>query len=284
MRAGPLSNDEVIALLNRYFVPIYVVNEDYRKGGPAPAEEKAEVERIYHAALKAGLSTGTVHVYIVTPEGAPVDSLHVAEAAKTEKLLALLKGTIGKFKVSEGKPLFDPRPQSAPPPVEEGGQVLHLTARGFSKGSWREFPAENWIVLKREEAEKLLPTVATAEGAGWEIPREAAARILTYFYPQTENNDVSKNRLEKAALRGTVTSLEGNLAKARLTGDLRMQHSFYPNRPDEKFVEAAVVGYLWFEPESRKIRAFEIVTEDAVYGKEKFAAALALNPSEAPTR
>ncbi len=63
-----------------------------------------------------------------------------------------------------------------------------------------------------------------------------------------------------------------------------MQHSFYPNRPDEKFVEAAVVGYLWFEPESRKIRALEIVTEEAVYGKEKFAAALELSLSEAPTR
>ena len=57
-----------------------------------------------------------------------------------------------------------------------------------------------------------------------------------------------------------------------------MQHSFYPNRPDDRIVEATVVGYLWFEPESRRIRALELVTDSATYGKEKFAAALRLQP------
>ena len=56
-----------------------------------------------------------------------------------------------------------------------------------------------------------------------------------------------------------------------------MQHSFYPNRPDDRIVEATVVGYLWFEPESRRIRALELVTDSATYGKEKFAA-LRLQP------
>jgi hypothetical protein len=31
MRAGPLSNSEVIALLNSSFVPVYAVNEDYSR-------------------------------------------------------------------------------------------------------------------------------------------------------------------------------------------------------------------------------------------------------------
>ena len=59
----------MINLINRYFVPVYVSNEDFRAGGHASAEERAEKDRIYREALAAKLSTGTVHVYIVAPDG-----------------------------------------------------------------------------------------------------------------------------------------------------------------------------------------------------------------------
>ena len=39
MRAVSLSNQEVIDTLNRYYVPVYLSNEDYRDGGAAPAED-----------------------------------------------------------------------------------------------------------------------------------------------------------------------------------------------------------------------------------------------------
>jgi hypothetical protein len=276
MRAGPLSNDQVISLLNSSFVPVYAVNEDYGKFGSAPAEEKAELSRVYHASLGAGLSTGTVHVYILTPDGKPIDSLHVAEAAKTERLLSLLAKTIDTLKVPAGKPLVPPAPQSAAPPAKDGALVLHLTARGEGHGSWREFPAENWIVLTPEKAARLLPAGNTAAGARWEIEREAANGLLTYFYPQTENNDVSSNRIEKAALRGEVMSIDGGVVRARLSGELRMQHSFYPHRPDDKVVEATMLGYLCYEADSKRIRALELVTESGTYAREKFAAALRL--------
>ena len=45
MRTGPFSQSEVINRLNAYFVPVYVVNEDYRENGPAPKEERAEMDR-----------------------------------------------------------------------------------------------------------------------------------------------------------------------------------------------------------------------------------------------
>ena len=276
MRAGPLSNDQVISLLNSSFVPVYAVNEDYGKFGPAPAEEKKELSRIYHAANEARLSTGTVHVYILTPDGRPIDSLHVAEAAKTDRLLALLARAVDTLKVPAGKPLVTPAPQSAAPPARDGALVLHLTARGEGHGSWREFPAENWIVLDREKAASLLPAGDPAPGGRWEIGPQAAGGLLTYFYPQTENNDVSTNRMEKAALRGEAMSVEGGVVRARLSGELRMQHSFYPHRPDDKVVEATVLGYLWFEADARRIRALELVTESGTYGKEKFQAALEL--------
>jgi len=113
MRAGPLSNSTVISLLNRCFVPVYAVNEDYRDGGAQPPEEKAEYNRIYKEALAAKLSAGTVHVYILSPDGHAIDSLHVATAAKTERLIDLLERTIKKLKVRQGQALVAPPETSA---------------------------------------------------------------------------------------------------------------------------------------------------------------------------
>src|SRR5258706_13266780 len=112
MRAGPLSNSQVISILNQYFVPVYAVNDDYRDGGRQPPAEKAEYDRIFKEAAAAKLSTGTVHVYILSPDGHPLDSLHVATAAKTERLMELLQQTIKKLRVPKGQRLVGPEPQS----------------------------------------------------------------------------------------------------------------------------------------------------------------------------
>ena len=39
MRASSLANDKVISLINRYYVPVYISNEDYARTGSAPADE-----------------------------------------------------------------------------------------------------------------------------------------------------------------------------------------------------------------------------------------------------
>ena len=62
MRTGPFSSLEVIDRLNAKFVPVYAVNEDYRTGGPAPKEERAEYTRIYREALGKKFSAGSVNL------------------------------------------------------------------------------------------------------------------------------------------------------------------------------------------------------------------------------
>src|SRR5260370_40704715 len=116
MRAGPLSRPKVIDLLNGAFVPVFAVNEDYRDAGPAPVEDKAEYRRIYREALDAKLSAGTVHAYVVDTAGHPIDSLHVADAAQPDRLVAMLECAIRKRKLAKGPPLVPPRTPSAPPP------------------------------------------------------------------------------------------------------------------------------------------------------------------------
>jgi hypothetical protein len=274
MRAGPLSNNRVISLLNRFFVPVYAANEDYREGGVQPAEEKAEYNRIFKEAHAAKLSVGTVHVYVLSPAGHPIDSLHVATAAKTDRLIDLLERTVEKLRVREGKAVVPPATQSAPPKCASDSLVLHLTSRSLDgRGAWSDFPVEDWIVLGRDEWAKLLTSSQVQVGDSWEVDKKISARLLTHFYPPTENNDVSKNRFERQSLKATVVSVQKGVARARIEGELKMQHSFY-HKEDGKMVEATVVGFIEFEPAPRSIRSLQLVTDQAAYGGGTFGVAV----------
>jgi hypothetical protein len=273
MRASSLSNERVVSLLNRYFVPVYVSNEDYRGDGSAPAAERAEYDRIYREALTGGMSAGTVHAYVVTPDGHPIDSLHVARAAQPKLLIEMLERTVRKMHLREGKPAVAPAVQSTRPKGEPDSLTLHLTARVLRGGAWGEFPAEDWIVLRPEEWKKLLPAGAVAAGRSWDFDRAVAAKVLTHFYPATENNDLTTNRLHEQALKATVLSVHDGVVRARIDGRLKMKHPFY-HRDDNNVVEATVVGVLEFEPGKGRIRSLRVVTDKATYGGGTFAVAL----------
>jgi hypothetical protein len=267
MRAGPLSHPEVIDLLNARFVPVFAVNEDYRQGGTAPAEEKAEYDRIYREALGKGLSAGTVHAYIVDPSGHPSASLHVADAARTDRLLTLLRRAVADRKTpGDGMPLVKPRSLSAAPEGGPGSVVLHLTARGRGN-SWDGFPSEDWIVLGPKQCQGLRPQGDVKPGGTWEVREDVVTAILTHFYPQTENNDVATHRFERRTMTGEILTVEGGVAWVRLEGELRMTHPFYPGREDGNVVRARVVGLLEFELTTRRIRRLRLVTDGATYGQ-----------------
>src|SRR6266567_2060476 len=147
MRAGPLSNSKVIARLNQSFVPVYAVNEDYAPKGPAPAEEKAERERIFKEGYEHHWSVGTVHVYVLRPDGHLFGTLHVAEAARGENLLALLEQAVGELKPASGPPGAPRAPhprqrggEKVPPPLPGGGRSLE------GRGGGSVFPVEVWFV------------------------------------------------------------------------------------------------------------------------------------------
>jgi hypothetical protein len=274
MRAGPLSKKIVSDTLNQYFVPVYTSNEDYRDGGAAPPEERAAYNKIYRAALARKLSTGTVHAYVLSPDGEPVDSLHVADAARGDNTLKMLRRAIERFHTPPGESLVTPRSQSQPPPPAEGGLVLHLTARAQgtnpSDDSWHAYPSEDWIVLSAADVRKLLPPEPKAAvGTQWDVDRDVATKVLTHFYPQTENNDVRKNKIERINLRAVVVSTTGGVARVRLDGDLRMRHPFYhKDTPD--MVDATVVGYVDFEPGTGRVKELKLTTATATYQDRPF--------------
>jgi hypothetical protein len=57
-----------------------------------------------------------------------------------------------------------------------------------------------------------------------------------------------------------------------------MKHTFYPHREDNNMVEAALVGYLDFDPAKERVRAMRVVTDPATYGGGTFGVALRSTP------
>src|SRR5215212_8284406 len=108
MRTGPFSSTEVIVRLNRFFVPVYAVNEDYRAKDVVPREERDEYTRIYREALDKKFSAGSVHVYVLDPKGEVIGTRHVADAAKTRELIAFLDEVTSKLRTKPGKVLVAP--------------------------------------------------------------------------------------------------------------------------------------------------------------------------------
>ena len=77
---------------------------------------------------------------------------HVGDAAKTKELIAFLEEVVAKLGAKAGKPLVEPKAQSAPPVCAKGSLVLHLTVCGLGGGT-----VENSIAHAHEKVKKLLP-------------------------------------------------------------------------------------------------------------------------------
>lgn len=219
-------------------------------------------------------------VYLVAPDGKGLASMIVSDAAQGDKLQKLLDTTVARLGTADGKPVIAPAAQAPAPKAEEGDLVLHLVSRRDSRGSWGEFPSENWIVLKHADVPKLLPA---DDAKTWEIDPAIATKILTHFYPQVETCDFARettadsphrHRVEQVALCGKIISADGGRARARLDGHVRLKHTFYPGRDDSNFADATVVGYLDFDVKSRTLATFRLVTTTATYGKEGFRVAV----------
>jgi hypothetical protein len=273
MRTGPFSSPAVIDRLNASFVPVYAVNEDYRTGGAVPKEERDEYQRIYREALGKKFSAGTVHVYVLDPKGEVIGTRHVADAAKTKELIAFLDELTNRLGTRPGKPLVEPRAQSAPPAHPKGSLVLHLAARGLGGGGSWDGTAENWVVYAPDDAKKLLPAGPVSAGAAWDLDPRLVARILVHVYPVTENNDPKKNEIREQSLAGKVIAVKDGVALARLDGRLAMRHDFY-HKPDGKLVETGLLGYLEFDAASGVVRSLRLVTDGATYGGGKFGVAV----------
>ncbi len=223
------------------------------------------------------MSVGSVHVYVLNPDGHLLDSQHVAQAAKPEALIAMLENDVKRLKVPEGPPVLKPTPPSTlrPEPdtltlnlvsryLQRKGDDYVLTGQEADGTGWASLPSEDRIVLSRSQWSGLLPPPGTAVGQSRALDPKLATTLLTHFYPPTENWDLTTNRIDEQALTETVLSTSPNRVRSRLNGHLKMKHPFY-HKDDDRFVEADIIGFLETDPTRKNILSLRIVTDQADY-------------------
>jgi hypothetical protein len=247
--------------------------EDYDENGSAPAEEKQELKRIFKQGYDAKMSVGSVHVYLLRFDGHLFDSIHVAEAAKTDVLYDHLEAGARTTGVVPGAPLIAPTNVAQHRKPKVAALLLHVVARRDGRGSWGEFPGENWIPFSAEEARQLAGPPGATPGSSWEIEPALAYKIFRHVHPQTEDcSDRDRNTVEKQSLRATALSTDGGTLRLRLDGSLRMKRTFYPNHKDERRVEATLIGYA--DVRDGGVISLRLVTDKATYAKENFSVAV----------
>jgi hypothetical protein len=152
---------------------------------------------------------------------------------------------------------------------------LGVSVNYFSRG----LPAENWLVLERSQWAGLLPASAVDVGDTWTIPGNTAALVYRHCYPPTEDNDVSRNRIDASTLSATVVARAGKAVRARLEGSLVMKHRFAPEKDDTRFVNATFLGYIDVDVDAGGVPALQMHTVEGRYGKKtEFGVAVSLVP------
>jgi len=268
MRAGPLSDSKAIDLLNRYFVPVTMANE--------AADPSGERGRIIGEFAEKKMGIGDVHVYVIGPDRAAIGGLDIGSALDNGKHLAFLSGIVDRLHTTPGAPAFAPHPQSAPPRVEPGAPAIHLVSRKLTDNkTWNEFPSENWLMLSREEWDRILPPAGAALHATWQIPQPVAVKLAEWIYPQTEETHAAnRSRVELADFRLTLVALDGSLGRARIDAQVRLTHSFYPGRPSNETASSQLAGFADFDVTERRVQRLRIVTRKAEYQGLPFGCSL----------
>jgi hypothetical protein len=228
-------------------------------------------------------------VCLLDADGRMLECREACYTANTETVAPLLERLATNDR-SEG-PVVAPVAQSQPPQASADDLVLHLTARYLErKGDalvpprvelgqntnyfMKGLPGENWLLLNHAQWSGLLPPAALEPGASWEIDPGTTALLYQNMYPPTEDNKVAANRIDRATLAATLLARDRGVARARLDGTLRMKHRFDPGKDDNRFVDATLTGFVDFTTSPPAIRALQLVSTQATYGKSEFGVAV----------
>ncbi len=266
MRVSSLSDDKVIDLLTKYFVPVWVSREHYQLAPPSD-EEQDELERIDRDRAKRGLEGGTVCVYVLAPDGAVSATMRVQKAYKPENLAPFLQKIVDDEKLA---PRSDeairataaaPRPPAKP--ATEGGMVLNVWTR-FDDPKSNRGTAQDWVEWTADEWAALAPAAGAKPGDARTLPRDAAARLFRRLYPPTGRWDAHDCEFAGGGLTATVVSVEDGEVRLRLEGDVELKYPVLDKQASGK-VTARLIGAARYDPAKRVFTSFVLTSETAEY-------------------
>lgn len=265
MRASSLSNKQVIELLGKHFVPVFVAKDDSRELQPCKTDLE-ELARISRECRQRSLDAGTVCVYIVHPDGSMLATQMVQKASKPENLIPLLKDIIAKEKVEprqSGSSFRAATLRKKVQPKTDDGVILHVYTR-FDGNRANYGLSEDWVELTADEWAAFLPKEGSKTGASWPVPEKVAEKLFRTFFPPGPNWDARQGQVRKAALTATLTTGNAKSAELALRGQVELSYPFAGPDTDGK-VTAKLVGVVRTDARRKALTTFALVSEDAQF-------------------
>ncbi len=265
MRASSFSNTEVVHLVSRYFVPVWLSRDDYALNKKSKAEA-AEWQRIHTTAGRLGLGNGNVSVYLLDPDGTPLASLVVGKALSPDKLIALLRKVIDEKHYQPRKPeavAATRRPlPGAIPPRTPGGLVVHVWTR-FLTGETEKGLGEDWVELAPAEWAELMPGANARTGTTWSVSRKVVDRLYQYCYPPLCEYNASSSKVREAKLTACVSAVSAQEIQVSLHGTLELDHS--RDGVNDGRVSARLIGLVTYDPGRKVVTSLRLASEQATF-------------------
>jgi hypothetical protein len=264
MRVSSLSEDRVIRMVTKYFVPVWHSRDNYQMG-ELPREERDEIERIDRNKKVHGLEGGNVCVYLLRPDGAVVASLPVQRASNPDNLVPFLEKFIADEKLTPRKTNAVKASSAAPrvtrPTPPEGGLLLHTWVRHDDKGPNRG-TSQDWVTWTAADWKSLVPAADVRAGATWEVPREAAYKLFARCYPPGPHWKAQESKVAAGELKATAVTVSKEEVRVKLEGKLEVLYP-YSGKENDPRTKARVLSYLRYDPARHAITSFVLTSEEA---------------------
>jgi hypothetical protein len=266
MRVSSLSNEKVINLLSKYFIPVWLSRDHYQLAAPSDSE-KDELLRIDRDRAKRKLEGGTVSVFVLAPDGAVSASMSVQRAYKPENLVPFLQKIVDDqhLEARGAKAIKEttaaPRPPSRP--KTEGGVMLHVWVRDENMKENRGV-SQDWVEWTSAEWKALAPAAGAKVGSTLALPRDAAGKLYRRLYPPGPRWDARDAELANGKLTATVISAKDGEVRLKLEGEADV---IFPatGHPTDGRIKAKLVGAARYDMAKQAFTSFVLTSEQAEY-------------------
>ena len=265
MRVSSLSDERVIGLLTKYFVPAWVSRDDYQLD-PRSKAEQAELERIDAERSKRGLKGGTVCVFVLDSDGSVLATLPVQLASKPETLVPFLSKIIADKHLSPRAPEAIRASAAKPPaikPKTEGGRFVNIWTRCDQAGSNRGLSHDR-VELTAAEGQALMPATDAKPGASWRIPDEIAHKLFQYCYPPGPIWRAKDCKVMNGTLRTTLVAASAGEARIKLEGEMALSFP-YTGKPTDGRITAHFAGVAHWDQKKQGLLSLALVSDSADY-------------------
>jgi hypothetical protein len=266
MRVSSLSDDRVIRLISKHFVPAWFSRDHYQR--EAAPEQDAEMDRIGRVAAAHKMSHGAVCVFIVDPTGDVIGSLMVQPASDPEKLLPFLNELIEKHHIgvrsAEASRATTAGPRKPPALKKENGHLFSIYCQYTDTIGRTRGLSHDWVELSPVDWAGFMPSGPVKEGDVWTVPDAVSRALLKYSYPPIPHWKVSESRIRNVQLKATVATLtDDREVPLWIEGNVNL---VYPEKGSDPGVTTATFsGLCRIERATGKIKMFKLISEKALY-------------------